>query len=227
MRVAVALGALVVAACSTGPAEPSAQWEPVAREFAVSARRALADTRFEDLGDEWLTTLLVTLCEDLADGGRPDDVVGRALDDLAEPAGADIDDEILAEVLTAGIAEVCPEDVLVAGGMDPDAAEAFLGAVRPIADQSGLGGSLTDAALLAAGLTACATLDSGAAPDAAGAAVLGSLFGVDAPDLAGLEAAGLGPREGIVAGAVLGAAASTLCSEHAQQVADYVSGVSA
>jgi hypothetical protein len=221
----VALLAAVVVACSS--AEPPPQWEPLAREFAVSARRALIDTRFEGLGDEWLTTLLVTLCEELSDGDRADDVVGRALADVADPAGVGIDDEILAEVLTAGIAEVCPDDVLAAEGIDPDAAARFLGAVRPIVDQSGLGDSLEDADLLAAGLAACAALESGAAPEDAGAATLGSLFGVDAPDLAGLEEAGLGPREGIVAGGVLGAAASTLCTEHAQQVAEYVSGVDA
>lgn len=227
-RLAAAVALTVVAAsCSDGHAEIPAAWEPAADEFAVSARRALTDTRFQDLGDRWLSELVVQVCSELSRGEDPDRVVSDAIAAVEAPQGGDVDDEILAEVLTVGAAQVCPEAVLDAGGVDPAAAASYLGAVRPVAVAQGLGGILDDGALLAAGLEACRALDAGFPVDAAGAAVLRSLFGLDAPGLSELEDAGLGPAEGIVAGAVLGAAAATMCGEHAGKVADYISGVSA
>jgi hypothetical protein len=227
-RAAVAVLICVVAvSCSGGPAESPAPWEPAADDFAVSARRALVDTRFQELGDRWLSELVMQLCLDLSRGEDPDRAVADAVAAVEAPQGSEVDDEILAEVLTVGAAQVCPEAVLDAGGVDPAAAASFLAAVRPVVGELGLGGVLDDGALLAAGLEACSALDGGLPVDAAGAAVLGSLFGLDAAGLPELEGAGLGPTEGVVAGTVLGAAAATLCGEHAEKVADYVSGVSA
>jgi len=221
------VAALVCAACSGEASIETPSLEQFAAEdFAVSARRALADTRFEALGDRWLSGLLVEMCGDLAGGGDPEEVVAAAVAGVDAPEGPDVDDEILAEVLTAGVAEVCSNAVLGAGGLAPEAVSGFLGVVRPVAGQSGLG-ALDDASLLVAGLDACGVLDAGSGAAAAGAEILRSLFGIDASDLAGLEAAGLGAREGIVAGAVLGAAATVLCPEHSDEVAAYVSGVRA
>jgi hypothetical protein len=230
--IGIVVVAVAVASCGAGPDPDSAPPSPAgiaADEFAFSARRALVDTRFEGLGDRWLAESILGLCEGLAGGGDPDALVAAVVAGADAAAGPPVDDEILAEVLTVGVAEVCPAAVLSAHGLDPsgESAVAFLAVVTPVVEQAGLRGALDAATLLDAGVTACVELDEGATPDVAAARVLATLFLVDADDLAGLEEAGLGPREGIVGGSVLGAASSVLCPEHADRVADYVSGVNA
>ena len=192
----------------------------------MSARRALAATGYTERGDRWLAELVLDGCDALGAGAAPDDAVSAALAAAAgEGIGAD-DEEILAEVLTVGLSQVCPDAVLTAGGLGGGAegADAFLATVSPVVVAAGLSEPLGDAALLEAGLTGCRVLDGGGTVTDAATALLGVLFGVSGGDLAALEEAGLDETAGTVGGTVLGAAGAHLCPQHAASIAEFAAG---
>lgn len=194
----------------------------IAAEYAESAERAFADTRFEDLGPEGIMDLVLDACGRLA-SATPDAATAGAIAALDVPDGGDpVDDRIAVEVVTEGMATVCPDDVLRASGIDPSVPETdrtplFLGAVAPFAESSGF--DVSDEELVTAGSVVCAELESGNPPDAAVLAGLRSLFAVEATSLAELEE---GEEEGLLLGAVLGSASVYFCPSHAERVAVFI-----
>jgi hypothetical protein len=198
-----------------------------ALDFAVSAGRALEGTRFADLGARTLADLLVDLCEALPDAPDPDRATAEALATVAAPAGPPGDDGIFGEVVAAGLAEVCPEVVLdvVPTDAEEGGEGAYLAAVLPHVDASGLREAPGRDVLLDAGVAVCTALDESEGAEQAALAAIELLFGVAADSVADLSAGGaLAEPEGAVAGAVLAGASSFLCPEHRSTVLDYVSG---
>jgi len=220
----VILGVFLVAgACSGGGSpEPAATTEEIsdrAFEFALSARRALEGTRYEGLGDEWLAGVVEDACGAMEGGASPDAVIGDAIDAAAGSGGDPVDEEILAEVLTAGTAQVCPDAVLYAASLG-DPGDGFLAVVRTEVRAAGL--DLDDAALLGAGDEACRSLDAGSGVETAAVAVLEALFGGEAGAL--VEPGAAVGAEVIAATTVLVSAAVYLCPEHRDLVAEYSQG---
>ena len=201
--------------------------EARALDYAVSARRALADTRFEGLGDRWLAGLVLEICRDLPDSTDPDTLMAGLLGAVDAPPGSAGDDGILAEVVAAGLAAVCPEAVLEVADTSPaDATGAFLAAALPEMEAAGLGDRWGRDDLLAAGSAVCGVLDGGGTPEAAVLAEIAVLFGVTGDSVAGLSGAGLlDAAQGRGVGAVLASAAAFLCPEHRGAVRGYVAGL--
>jgi len=198
--------------------------EARALDYAASARRALADTRFEGLGDRWLGDLVLEICRDLTGSADPDTLVAGVLGAVDAPPGAAGDDTILAEVVAAGLAAVCPEVVLEVVVTSPaDVTGAFLAAALPGIEAAGLGDRFGRDDLLDAGSAVCGVLDGGGTPEAAVLAEIFVLFGVTGDSVAGLSGAGLlDEAEGRGAGAVLASAAAFLCPEHRGAVQGYI-----
>jgi hypothetical protein len=222
--------ALVAAACGGSGAEtttPTVPSEIRAEEFAVSARRALADTRFEVLGDRWLVELILNGCGRLQPG--TDGAAALAALALGTAAGlppADTtEDRILVEVLAAGVVDVCPEAFAAATTTtvtERDPEDDYLVVVGPIADEAGL--SVLPGVLLDAGGAVCEALDRGDGPERGVLDAAGILFGIAADELGDLEEQGpLAASDGAVLGSVLAAAASYLCPQHADTVVSYIS----
>lgn len=207
--------ALVVAACGGATATPTTT-DPgaeAALEFAISAGRALEGTRFSALSVEEVADLVMELC---AQGGSLLAEVDRTVASIVAGAadGDPGDDAILAEVLTAGVAEVCPERAAA------DLSAAFLAAVQ-VAVEAGVGAEVDATDLLNAGLSSCLTLDQGAPGDAL-VTIAAGLFAVEA-DEAALLAGAITTEQGVTAGAVLAAAVSFFCPEHTARVQEYLS----
>lgn len=200
--------------------------EARAEEYALSARRALADTRFEALGDGWLIDLVLEGCERLAAGGDAAvELTALALGAAAGvPPAEATEDEILAEVLVAGVADVCPEALASATTTtvpDVDPEDDYLRVVGPIADEAGL--SVLPGTLVAAGRAVCDALDAGVGPEQGVLDAAEIVLGVSVADIADLEdQEGVVAADGAVLGSVLGAAAAFLCPDHADTVMSYV-----
>jgi hypothetical protein len=197
-----------------------------AEEFAASARRALAGTRFESLGDRWLVDLVIEGCGELQAGeDGPATLAALALSAAAEvPPPDPVEDRILAEVLAAGVVDVCPDAFAAATTTtvtqaDPEAA--YLRVVGPFADDAELG--LSSDVLVEAGRSVCEAVDGGDEPEQGVLAAAEVLFGIAADDLEALgEEGSLAASDGAILGSVLGAAASHLCPEHADTVVSYI-----
>lgn len=213
----VAALALVVAACGGTTATPTTT-DPraaAALEFAVSAGRALEGTRFSALSVEEVADLVMGLC------GRPGSLptdVERTVASISSGAadGDPGDDAIFAEVLTAGVAEVCPQRVAA------DLSAAFLASVQ-VAVEAGAGVEIAATEALNAGLSSCLTLDRGTPGDAL-VTIAAGLFAVEA-DEAELLAGAITTEQGVTAGAVLAAAVSFFCPEHTARVQEYLAGI--
>ena len=223
------LPVVLLAACGgagiTTTADPGADLlEGRALDYAFAARRALAGTRFEALGDEWLGDLILELCRGLPEAADPEALVAGALESVPAPAGDPGDDVILLEVVAAGLAEVCRGAVLGAATTAPeDATGAFVGAALPEIEAVGLGDRIGPSELIAAGTALCAVLDGGGTPEAAVLAEIAVLFGVTGDSVAGLSESGaLSETEGLAAGGVLAAAAAFLCPEHRLTIQGYL-----
>jgi hypothetical protein len=220
MRRRAALLALVLVAGACGgdgaPATTGPGLSAAAADYAASARRALESTRFESLGDEWLAGLVVAGCAEVDDGADPAAVVTAAVAGAAAPPGDPVDDEILGEVLTVGLDEVCPGSLVTAGER-----AAFLEAARPVVEGSGL--AVADDDLVAAAADMCTTLADD--PEQAVLGVFLNLFGAGAETVDDL--AGVGAGEGAVVGAVLGAGTTYLCPEHGSTVQEYLDELAA
>lgn len=226
----VAFSVLASTACGGAEGAPTTSSTPsiedrrrlIAAEYAESAERAFADTRFEELGPEGIMDLVLDACDRLA-AASPDAAVAGAIAALGvDVAGEVVDDLIAVEVVAEGMATVCPNDVLRSSGVDPsvqatDRTTLFLGAVAPFAESSGF--AFGDEELVTAGSLVCTELEAGNEPEAAILAGLRSLFDVEAASLAELAEA---KEEGVLLGAVLGAAAVYFCPSHAERVAVFV-----
>ena len=208
--------ALVLAACG-GSAAPATTTDPRADEafeFAVSAGRALEDTRFAAMSAGDLADQVMGLCA--ASGSLIADIAAAV---AATGAGSDAgDDSILAEVLTAGVAEVCPERAAA------DLSAAFLASVR-LAVETGAGVEVAESDVLNAGLSACLTLDQGTPGDAL-VSIAAGLFAVEVGE-AELLAGAITTEQAVTAGAVLAAAVSYFCPEHAARVQEYLGSMTA
>ncbi len=207
--------ALVLASCSAdGQATTTTDARTVdALEYALSAGRALDGTRFESVDAHTLAGVIVSLC---AVTGSPASGVPAAVASLGATVGGSGDDAILTEVLLTGVAAVCPERI------GADATAAHLAAVNAAVETAG-GVDLAGPVTLAAGLAACDALSFGEPGDAL-VAVAAVGFGIEA-GLAELLGGALTPGEAISAGAVLTAAATYLCPEHAPRVAEFVASL--
>ena len=201
---------LLLAACG-GAADPSstvttaASLESPAAAFAVSAQRALDETAFELLGPELIADLVIGLCRGLGVGAIP-----ATVDDLDSGASPE-DREILVEVLTVGMVQVCPDRAPV------DLTGFYVGAVRSAVRDRGALSAFDEGDVIRAGPVACQVLRSGAGVEAALLAVVDSLFGVEAESLDSL--AGLvATDQGLVSGAVFASATALLCPEYAGEV---------
>jgi hypothetical protein len=168
--------------------------------------------------------LVLDACSRLA-ASAPDAAVAGAIIALdLDEDGDEVGERIVAEVVTEGMATVCPGDVLRASGIDPaapsetDLEVLFLGAVAPFADSAGF--SFADDELITAGRAVCAVLEEGDDPEAAILEGLGVLFDISAGSLA--DAGDAAQEEGLLLGAVLGAASVYFCSSHAERVAVYI-----
>jgi hypothetical protein len=208
--------ALVLAACG-GSAAPATTTDPRAdgaREFAFSAGRALEGTRFAAMSSGDLADLVMGLC---AESGSVIADIEAAVA-ATGAAGDRGDDAILAEVLTAGVVEVCPERAAA------DISAAFLASVG-LAVETGAGVEVGDSDALNAGLSACLTLDQGTPEDAI-VTIAAGLFHVEAT-AEELFAGAITTGEGVTVGAVLAAAVSFLCPEHAARVQEYLGSITA
>ena len=208
---------LLVSACGGGAGPASTVTTLVALEdpaaaFAVSAERALEGTVFEDLGSVAIADLVVYLCRGLGLGAIPASIDGLG---FGEPA---VDREILIEVLTVGVTQVCPSRASV------DLTGFYLDAVRAIAEDGGALDAFDAGDVIRAGPVVCEALRSGAGVEAALLAVVGSLFDVDAEGIDGLTRLVDG-AQGLVSGAVLASATALLCSEHAGEVEAFIAAL--
>jgi len=228
MRPPVALlVALAVFAAACGGAEPAETTvDPrveAAADFAFSARRAIEGTRFDGLGDGEVASLVIELCDDLSTSSDPDAEVMAFIEGVAAPPGEEIDDQIMGIVLAEGAIAVCPDAVDAASLRAWEAAPPevrYLTAVEAVAPE--LDVELTADDLVAAGEIVCAVLDAGGSPDEAVVAEFSELFGISGISVDDIASGEAGEREGLLAGGVLGGAASFLCPQHRDAVMAYL-----
>jgi hypothetical protein len=208
--------AVLTTACAGTATTTTDALRVAAEEFSVSADRALTGTRFEDLGDDWLTELLVGACDDLAAGLALEPGIADAVADV--PDGPSADDEILAVVIGEGVGQVCPDAARIGSEA---AVDGFVDAALRAA--AGLGLEVDTERVLQAGATVCLILADGGGAEDAVLAELGALFGVADISLGDLSASGVVTEpEGLFAGAVLGSAVSFFCPQHRDTVDAYL-----
>ena len=183
----------------------STQSEALAKRSLRSAQRALDGTAFEDLGPLVIADLVTGLCRGLGTGAIPATIDGLEV-------GGSVDDrEILVEVLTVGMVQVCPDRAPI------DLTGFYLDAVRAAVENGGALSAFDESDVIRAGPVACEALRSGAGVEAALLEVIGKLFGVEAETLDGLAGVVTGDQ-GLVSGAVLASATALLCPEYAGDV---------
>ena len=205
---------LMTAACTDGAGSSStvtavSLLDRSAAEFAASAERALEETAFEVVGSGTVADLVIGLCEGLGIGAVPAMIDGLGID---APPG---DREIVTEVLTVGMAQVCPDRASV------DLTGFYLDAVRGTVNTTGALGAFDEGDVVRAGPIVCEILESGAGVEAALLATVVGLFGTEAgsmDQLAGL----IDADQGVVSGAVLASATALLCPEHAGEVETFM-----
>lgn len=207
----VVLVAVVVAACGGGaaPATTSA-FSGDARRYAADADRALDGTRFADVPAADLAAALDAICAGTGPLPAAIEAAIAGFGAPAEPPG----DGIMAEVLVAGIAQVCPQRAAA------DLSAAFLASVAVTIDQEG-GAPVADDIALTAGLSVCATLDRGTPQDAVLTAAA-ALYGIETGAEGTVTAT---PEQGVGIGAVIASAVAYLCPEHRDRVAAFVDGL--
>jgi hypothetical protein len=186
--------------------------QPRAAVYAASAQRALDGTVFDNLGEERVADLVVGLCQGLGVGA-----IGPTIDGL-EISGGAVDQDILAEVLTIGMAQVCPDRAPV------DLASFYVDAVAGTAESAGAQGAFDEGDVVRAGPIVCDALTADAGVEGALLDTIDSLFGVRAGSLD--EVIGvIDGDQGLVAGAVVAAATAILCPEYAADVETFMSGL--
>ena len=196
---------LLMAACGGGTSPSSTvtavgSLENPAATFAVSAERALDGTAFGALGPVVIADLVTRLCRGLGVGAIPATIDGLDIDAFAD------DRQILIEVLTVGMVQVCPDRAPV------DLTGFYLGAVRAAVQEGEALGAFDQGDVIRAAPVACEALRSGGGVEAALLAVIGSLCGLEAESLDGLTDV-VAADQGLVSGAVLASATALLCPE--------------
>jgi hypothetical protein len=227
----VVIAAVLAAGCGAAPeaattTDAAAAADEAALDFAVSARRAVTGTRFEALSDREVADLILEVCEDLGDSADPDGDVMAFVGRLEAPNGPEVDDQIMGVVLAEGALAACPEVVDAASLRAWEASspeDKFLAAVQAIAPEMDVDPAAAD--LVAAGRTVCEVLDGGGTPGEAVVAEFALLFGTTGVTVEEIAAGEAGEREGLLAGGVLGGAASFLCPEHREAVVAYLEGL--
>lgn len=225
------IGALLAAAMSvTGCGGTEAAVETTldtaaetAAEFAFSARRALEGTRFATLDDGAVAGLVLGLCVEMETSFDPDAQVAGFVERIDAPQGEAVDDRIMGIVLAEGVLAVCPEAVDDASRRAWDAAEPeerYLVVVEAVAPELDIEQTGDD--LIAAGQLVCDVLDGGGSPAEAVLFEFSLLFGTDGLTIEEIAAGEAGEKEGLLAGAVLGGAASFLCPQHRESVTSYL-----
>lgn len=214
---AAALALLLLAgACGGSAATTTDPRAFAAQEYAASARRALAGTRFEELGDTWLVDLLLHVCDDLASGAPPEESIAASLGEA--PPGDPVDDSIVAVVIGEGVDTLCPAAARQAAGT---AIQSFLELTEGAAAELGL--EVEADRLVGAGTSLCLVLATGGDASDAVVAELEALFGVTGSSVAEISGSGLlSESEGLLAGSVLGAAVGFLCPDHRDAVDAYL-----
>ena len=226
----LAAGAVLAAGCgdagsalTTVAADPA---DEAALDFAISARRAVEGTRFEALTDRELADLVLAVCDDLGDSSDPDGDVMAFVAGLDAPAGPEVDDQIMGVVLAEGALAACAEVVQEASRRAWEASspeDKFLASVQAVAPELDVDPAAAD--LLEAGTVVCDVLDGGGTPADAVVAEFAALFGVTGVTVEEIAAGQAGEREGLLAGGVLGGAASFLCPRHRDAVLSYLEGL--
>lgn len=215
-RLALALVVLVAACGGTEPAattiDSGAVLERRAVAYAASAWRAVEGTSFASIGEDGLSDLVVELCEGLGVGA-----IGVAAADTGIDASED-EVAIFLEVLRTGLDQVCEERVVV------DLTSLFTRSVEDAVDSAGASAGYDEIAAIRAGPAACRAMRDGRGADAALLEAVFVMYGVQADSVADLSAS-IGSDQGIVAGAVLAAAAALVCPEHLAEVQALVEGL--
>jgi len=211
----IAAMCLVAAACSaSSPATTTtvAGSRALALDYAASADRALDGTAFSEVAVGEIADAVVAACA----AADPRSSIAATVGAIDVPSHSSVDDEILTEVLTEGVREVCPDragaTALVA---------AYVAAVRDAVTAADPGAAIDEDAVLTAGPVACDLLDRDQGPEPALLAVVATLFGVEAGSVDELETRITG-SQGVVAGATLGAAVTYLCSGHQAEVSAFL-----
>jgi hypothetical protein len=210
----LAVAAFVLVAACSGTADPGDISGPDLRqralEFAVTADRALAGTRFEGVPADALVDALESIC---TSAGGFDDAVFAAVSGLPAGAGEPGDGAVAAEVLVAGVVEVCPERV---GAVD--VMSRYLAAVLAAVDTD----DLDTVAVMEAGPAVCRALDEGSGPEGSLLRAVEVLFGIVASSYEHLTDAGLTVDQAVVVGAALASAVEHLCPQHREAVMEFV-----
>jgi len=213
-RTGAALVALL-ASCG-GTATPTTATTDVLRSsalaFALDADRALDGTRFEDVPVADLADAIVMLC-------TSDATVGEVIGGLGASDATVEGVEIAREVLIEAMDQVCPTR-----SGDAAAIDAYLSAARGAITSAGVALAFDDEPLADAGTSVCATLDAGVGAAEAVLVAAAGLYGVEATAVGELDALITGDQ-GVALGAVLASAATFLCPEHQQVVAEFVAGL--
>lgn len=205
--VAGLLAMVLLVACGGGGGAPGTTdvLRRPALEYAASAERALAGTRFESVAPSVIAGALLDVCRGAT--------VAAAVAALTAPPGPAEDDDIVAEVLEVGVSEVCP------GQTPADPGPAYLAAVDAAVAASG-GDPIDPVTAARVGVSACRALAT-SDPGAVLALVLRETAGLEVT-ATGIRDGEVGPGAAATGAAVLAAAAVHLCPQHAGAVASYL-----
>ena len=226
MRAGAALLAVLLVVSGCGDGRAATTLDPrrgPAVEYSVSAQRALDGTRFDDLGDDVVAGLVLQVCDAMQGSADPNATVMGVLEGIEAPEGLPVDDEIMAVVLAEGASTICPAEIREAElraweAADPE--DRYLAAVAAVAPVTEEG--FTDDDLLVAGRGVCAALDGGGTPEQAVLEELDQMFGITGVSIDEIAGGAAGEKEGLLAGGVLGAAASILCPQHREAVTAFL-----
>jgi hypothetical protein len=173
-----------------------------------------------------LADLILAVCDDLGDSIDPDGDVMAFVAGLEAPDGPEVDDQIMGVVLAEGAIAACPQVVDEASRRAWEASspeDKFLAAVQAVAPEMDVEPAAAD--LVAAGRTVCEVLDGVGTAAEAVVAEFTQLFGTAGVTVDEIAAGEAGEREGLLAGGVLGGAASFLCPQHREAVTAYLEGL--
>lgn len=211
MRLRALLVAGILAACGGGTTTSTTTMsDPIPRaasEYAASAMRALDGTAFEVLDVVEVADAITGLCEGLGVGA-----IGVAAADTGIVASED-DVAIFLEVLRRGLDQVCNDRVVI------DLTAIYLGTLEQAIATAGSGEAFDEVAAIRAAPVVCEVLASDAGAEAALLAAAHVMFGVTATSV---EELSIDATQGLVAGAVLGAATALLCPERVGEVETFM-----
>jgi hypothetical protein len=126
--------------------------------------------------------------------------------------------EILAEVLTTGVTQVCPDRAPV------DLTGFYVDAVFGTVEAGGAAAAFDEGDVIRSGPIVCEALTGGAGVEVALLDAIDSLFGVRVTSIDALVGA-IDGEQGLVAGAVVASATAILCPEYAADVEAFMAGL--